>query len=163
MFLGLERLEALLQVVEPLVQHGVGPIGRDRAACFERASPNLPDRRLRGDLAVHHRLRERRLVAFVMPVPPVADQVDEEIALELFAIAERQPGRGDAGLRIVGVDVHDRNLERARQPARVERAVGIVRRGRKPDLVVRDDVDGAARRIAVQPVQVQGLGDDTLT
>ena len=83
-----------------------------------------------GDLLVHQRLRERRLVAFVVPVAPVADQVDQEVALERARYAARQPRRLDARFRVVGVDVHDRDLEAARQAARVRRAVPIFRPGR---------------------------------
>ena len=111
---------------------------------------------------VHHRLRERRLVAFVVSVAPVADEIDQEVALELRAIGERQPRRRDARFGIVGVHVDDRNLEPARQAAGVQRAVRVVRVRREPDLVVRDDVNRAAGRIARQPVQVQRLGDDAL-
>ena len=34
--------------------------------------------------------------------------------------------------------------------------------GREADLVVRDDVDRAAGRVALEPVQIQRLGDDAL-
>ena len=84
--------------------------------------------RVRRDLLVHQRLRERGLVAFVVPVAPVADQVDQEVALESLAVRERQPRRLDARFGIVGVDVDDRDLEAARQPARVRGAVRVFRR-----------------------------------
>ena len=81
--------------------------------------PELAHGRLRGDLPIHQRLGERRLVAFVVAVAAIADQIDQEVALELLAIRERQPRRLDARLGIVGVDVDDRNLEaRARARSR---------------------------------------------
>ena len=103
---------------------------------------------MRGDLLVHHRLRERRLVAFVVAVAPVADQVDQEVAPEPRAVLPRQARRLEAGDRIVGVDVDDRDLEAARQAAGVAGAVGLGRRGREPELVVGDDVDRAAGVVA---------------
>ena len=117
---------------------------------------------MRGDHPVHHRLRERRLVAFVVSVAAVADQVDQEVVAEARAIFPRQPRRLEAGDRIVGVDVHDRNLEAARQIAGVAGAVGLARRRREPELVVGDDVDRAAGVVAGEPRQVQRFGDDAL-
>ena len=114
------------------------------------------------DLLVHQRLGEPRLVPFVVAVAAVADQVDQEVPLEPRAIGERQPRRLDAGLRVVGVDVDDRDLEAARQPARVRRAERILGGGGEPELVVGDDVDRAAGRVAGQPAQVQRLGDHAL-
>ena len=106
----------------------VGAAGVDHAALDQRPRPDLAHRRVRGDLLVHQRLRERRLVALVVAVAAVADQVDEEVALEPRAVRERQPRRLDARYRIVGVDVDDRDLEAARQAARIRRAVGLAAR-----------------------------------
>ena len=78
------------------------------------------------------------------------------------AIRDRQARRLDARLGIVGVDVDDRDLESARQAARVRRAVFVVRAGREPELVVDDDVDRAAGVVAVEPREVQRLGDHPL-
>ena len=103
-----------------------------------------------------------RLVALVVAVTPVADEVDQEVETEADAIFPRQPRRLEAGDRIVGVDVDDRNLEAARQAARVAGAVGLAGRGREPELVVGDDVNRAAGVVAGQPRQVQRLGDDAL-
>jgi hypothetical protein len=113
--------------------------------------------------AVHRRLRERRLIAFVVAVTPVADEIDEDIALEGHAIAEREPRGRHAGLRVVGIHVKDGNLEAAREAARIQRAVGILGLGREANLVVRNDVNGAAGRVALEPVEVQGLGHDALS
>ena len=74
----------------------------------ERSREQLAHGRVRADLLVHQRLRERRLVAFVVPVTPVADQVDQEVAPEARAVLPRQPRGLEAGGRIVGVDVDDR-------------------------------------------------------
>ena len=62
------------------------------AALDERLRPDLAHGRMRGDLLVHERLREGRLVSFVVAVAAIADQVDEEVALETalrYAIASR--------------------------------------------------------------------------
>ena len=112
---------------------------------------------------VDDRLGERRLVALVVAVAAVADEVDQEVEAEAHAIFPRQPGRLEARDRIVGVDVHDRNLEAAREAAGVAGAVGLARRGGEPELVVGDDVNGAAGVVPGQARQVQRFGDDALT
>ena len=43
----------------------------------------LAHRRLLAIFRYIDRLRERRLVAFVVAVPPVADEIDQDVALEL--------------------------------------------------------------------------------
>jgi hypothetical protein len=72
---------------------------------------------------VHERLREGRLVAFVVAEATIADEIDQEVEPEARPILPCQPGGFQTRDRIIGVDVDDRNLEAARQAARVARAV----------------------------------------
>ena len=81
---------------------------------------------------------------------------------ELLAIGERQADRGDRSLGIVGVDVDDRHVEALREVARVARRPALGGVGREADLVVRDEVQRSAGRVAVEAVQVERLGDDAL-
>ena len=80
--LGPQLLVGLLQLVEVLLRAARPRRRRDHAALDQRAAPDLADGRLRRDLLVHQRLREARLVSLVVAVAPVADQVDQEVALE---------------------------------------------------------------------------------
>ena len=107
------------------------------------------------DLPIHQRLRERRLVAFVVSVTPVADQVDQEVALEAGAILPRETRGFETGCGIVRADVNDRDLESAGEAARVARAVRLAWCGREAELIVRDDVDGAASVVAVESREVE--------
>ncbi len=61
--------------------------------------------------AVHERLGKRRLVGFVVPMAPVAEQVDNDILFEL--LAEFSGGMGDFDNRvgIVPIYVKDRRLD----------------------------------------------------
>ena len=148
---GLSAVEHPLQLVQVIAVHvrrlGVG----DDAARRRGSGADLTDGRVRGDLLVHERLGERRLVAFVVAVAAVADQIDQEIALERRAVRDGETGRLDARFRIVGVDMDDRDLESTGEPARVQRAVGLARHRREPELIVHDDVNRAASRVARQP------------
>ena len=74
---------------------------------------------------VHQRLGEERLVALVVPPAAVADQVDQEVLAEAVAVGLRQPRDREAGLGVVGIDVHDRDLEALGQVAGVERRARI--------------------------------------
>ena len=60
------------------------------------------------------RLREGRLVAFVVPAPAIAVHVDHDVALELRAEIHRQPHDLRDGLGIFAVDVEDRDLQHLR-------------------------------------------------
>ena len=115
-----------------------------------------------GDGLVHHRLGERGLVPLVVAVAAVADEVDQEVAPEALAVFPGKAGRLEAGHRIVGIDVHDGNLEPAGDAARVTGAVGLVGCGREAELVVRDDVNRAARIVAGEAGQVQRFRHDAL-
>ena len=120
------------------------------------------NRRMLGDLLVHERLRVRRLVALVVAEPAVADDVHDHVAVELGAVGEREPHRRDRRLGIVGVHVDDRRVEALGDVARVARGALVLGIRREPDLVVRDQVQRAAGRVALQTEQVERLGDDPL-
>ena len=114
------------------------------------------------DRLVHLGLGVGGLVGLVVAKAAIADQVDQHVVAELLAEREREPHRRDAGRDVVGVDVDDRNVEalgQVRRPGRRARVVGI---GREADLVVLDQVDRAADRVAVERLQVQRLGDHAL-
>ena len=82
---------ACSSTVEVLLDHRFGRLVRRRSPCVDqRRRPQLlAHRRVRGDLLVHQRLRERRLVALVVAVAAVADQVDQEVAAEARAVVAR--------------------------------------------------------------------------
>ncbi len=93
--------------------------------------------RMLGDLLVHQRLRDHRLVGLVVAEAAEADEVDEHVAVELLAVLHRHLDREQADLRIVGVDVEDRRLGHLGDVGAVERAAGVARIGRREaDLVV---------------------------
>jgi hypothetical protein len=59
--------------------------------------------------------------------------------------------------------VDDRDVEALGQVAGVARRTTVGGVGREPDLVVRDDVQRSAGRVSTEPLEVERLGDDTLT
>ncbi len=121
--LRLQRRVYGFELVETFPDQSLRQLWRDRPLVDQRARPFLAHRRKRSDRLVHHRLGERRLIAFVVPMTPVTDQIDQEVEAEAHAVFPSQPRRFQARDRIVRVDVDDRNLEAARQAARVTGAV----------------------------------------
>jgi hypothetical protein len=117
---------------------------------------------VRRDPLGHQRLRERGFVALVVTVAPVADEIDDDVAAEAPAEGERKPDRRDRRFRIVGVDVDDRRVEALRQVARVPGRAPVGRVGGEADLVVSDQVQRAAGRVADEVLKVERLGDDAL-
>ena len=114
------------------------------------------------DPRVHLGLRVGGLVGLVVAEAAVADEVDDDVVAELLAEREGQAHGGDARGRVVGVDVDDRDVEALGEvggPPGRARVVGL---GGEADLVVRDQVDGAADLVAVERLEVQRLRDDAL-
>ena len=148
---GAEVFERLLGVFE-----------REVAAVHEQLGVELADRAALADHLVHARLRERGLVALVVAVAPVADHVDDDVLLERLAERERELHHAHARFGVVAVHVEDRRLHRLGDVGRVHgRAREAGRRG-EADLVVHDDVHGAADVVAGQLREVQRLRDHAL-
>ncbi len=133
---------------DPLVDEAVRPAGANRGVL--------------GDHLVHLGLGEGGLVPLVVAPAAVTDQIDQEVFAELVAVGAGKPGRHQAGLGVVGVDVDDRDLETFGEVAGVEGGAGVRPVGGEADLVVDDDVDGAAGGVAGQAGEVERFGDDAL-
>ena len=114
------------------------------------------------DLAVHQRLRERRFVAFVVAVAAIAVQVDDHIAIERLAELQRQLGHVDGRLGILGVHVENGHLNHLGHVGAVGRRAGVARRCREADLVIDDQVNGAAGLVAGQLREVERFGHQAL-
>ena len=136
--------------------------GGDHALLDQSRGELLAHGRVRRDPLSQQRLGVRRLVLLVVAEAPVADEVDDDVVAEAAAEREREPDRRDRRFRVVGVDVDDRDVEALREVARVARRAPLGRIGREADLVVRDQVQRAAGRVAGQAFDVQRLGDDPL-
>src|SRR4029453_8613530 len=63
---------------------------------------------------------------------------------------------------VVGVDVDDRDVEALREVRGPARGARVVRVGREADLVVLDQVQRAADRVAVEPLEGEPLRYDAL-
>ena len=154
------------RALEPVLEVGVGALVLflgDVAAADERIGVQGADGSLCLNEVVHQGLGHRGVVSLVVPAAAVADEVDHDIAVELLAIVERELGDPHDGLGVVPVDVHDGRLDGLGDVGRVDRRAALAGRGREPDLVVDDEVDGSARAVPAQLGHLQDLDDDALT
>ncbi len=145
-----------------VLEEGRGFLGAHDPLGGEGLRVLLANRRMIGDLRDHQRLRVRGLVLLVVAEAAIADEIDDDVAPELLPVRHREPYRRDRGLGIVGVDVDDGNVEALGEVARVARRPAFPWVGREPDLVVGDQVQGAARRVALQAGEVERFGHDSL-
>ena len=153
---------ALGEVLPDLLGELVGLLLRHDALLDQPRGVEVARRHLVLDLGRHLGLRVRRLVGLVVAEAAVADQVDQHVVAELLAEREREPHGGDAGGDVVGVDVDDRDVEALREVRGPARRARVVRVGGEADLVVLDQVQRAADRVAVEALQVERLRDDAL-
>jgi hypothetical protein len=98
------RLEASVEVGDDPAGLGVG----DVAAGDERVGVEPAHRGVLVDLFVHERLGVARVVALVVAVAPVADEVDDDVLVEGLAVGEGDAGDAHARLGVVPVHVEDR-------------------------------------------------------
>ena len=151
-------LEPLLEVVEGLL----GLLERELAPLDQRLGEELAHGAPVVDLGVHQRLRVAGVVALVVPVAPVADEVDDHVLVEPLAVGVGEPRHPHARLGVVAVDVEDRGLDDLGDVGGVEARPGGLGRGGEPDLVVDHDVDRAAHPVALDVAHVERLGHDAL-
>ncbi len=140
----------------------IGLVGRDDALRFEALPIDRERRRMRGDLLVHDRLGERRIVELVVTVAAIADEVDEDVLLERLPERDREARRVHGGFRIVAVHVEDGRLDHLAEVGRLPGEPVVFGRRREADLVVHDHVDRTARSIAGELGEPERLLDHAL-
>ena len=152
------RLEASTEGIERCL----GLLDRQVAATHEGLGVELAHAAHLLDRAVHQRLGVARVIALVVAVTSVADQVDHHVLVEALPEGEGQARRSHAGLWVVAVYVEDRRLDHLGHVSRVVARPRCRGAGREPDLVVDHDVDAAAGAVARQLREVERLGHDPL-
>ena len=159
---GPEALVGLAQRGGDPLHEGLRTFGGGDAFVDEPRGVALAHGGLRLDALRHERLGVRRVVLLLVAEAAIADEIDDEVVAELGAIREPEPDGAQRRLRVVGVDVHDRDVEALREVARVPGRAALDGIGRVPDLVVGDQVQRAAGGVPVEALQVERLGDDAL-
>jgi hypothetical protein len=115
------------------------------------------------DSLVHPWLGEARLVGLVVPVAPVADDINDDILLVLRTVISRELTNKRDGLCVVTVDVEDRCVDGFGNIGRIWRRSRETRVGREANLIIDDEVDCAASAIAREIVEAHSFIDDALS
>ncbi len=123
---------------------------------------NLPGGRMGLDFPVPQRLGNRGIVNLTVPMPAIADEIDHDGRAECVAIIQRDPAHPNDALKILGIDMENRNRQALGDIGTKPRRVAVARRGCKPDQIVHDDVHGTADVIARQLRHIQSLRPDAL-
>ena len=98
-----------------------------------------------------------------MTVTAIANEINDDVFLELLAILKRQTRHEDYGFRIIAVYVEDRCFDHLCNVGTVVRRTCVGRPARrKADLVVDNDVYGAARTETIGLRHLERLGDNAL-
>ena len=119
---------------------------------------DLPDIPELPDLPVHDGLGGGRLVRFAVAVPAVAHHVDNHVLLEFHAVIQGQFCDVHDSVGVIAVHVEDRRLHHLGDVRAIQGRTRIQRvAGGKTDLVIDDDMDGAAGAVTAGLGQVEGL------
>ena len=137
-------------------------LGTEQPFLDQLRGENVTNRRMFLDGLVHHWLRVCRFVGLVVAKAAVSDQVDDDVAAEFLPEGRGQPHRAHASGDVVGVDVNDRQVEAFRHIRGVAGRSSFFRIRRETELVVGDDVQGTASRVALQLCEVEDFSDDAL-
>ncbi len=114
------------------------------------------------DEAVHGGLGKVGLVPLVVAVAAVADDFNHHVGAEGLPVVQGQPRHMSRRLRVLAVDVKNRGRHHFGHVGGVEGRAGIGRKRGKTNLVVDDDVNGAAGPVPLQLGKVEGLGHHPL-
>ena len=97
-----------------------------------------------------------------MAVAAIADDVEHEVGGEFLAELGGHLGTPDDGLGVVAVHMQDRRLDRLGNVGAIQAGIGMCRDGGEADLVVDDDMHGAAGAVADELAHRQRLVDQAL-
>ncbi len=139
--------EAFLQSIAAFVRDAVRFVDRNLAQEQQAIEIALANGRLLVDLLVQEGLRERRLVPLVMSATAVAVHVEHDITLEALAEIHGQVHHLGDALRILAVDVKNRDLQHLGHVGRIRTRTGLIGRRREAELIVHHHMQCAAGRI----------------
>ena len=163
---GLEAFRGAERILEALAVGGLhfGDAGLiHHALSHQTPAVDFDHRRVLADPLVHDRLGECRLVGLVVAEAAIAEHVDDHRFAEFLPELGGDLGREHHRFGIVAVDVEDRRLDHLGHVARIGRGSRKDRAGGEADLVVDDEVDGAAGPVPPQPRQPEAFGHHALT
>ncbi len=155
-------IEDMLKLLSVIFQSAFGLLHGNVSAPNKSRRVTFANRSLAVDDVIHFWLRHRWVVAFVVATAAVTDHVDDDIFAEGLPVVHGELGHPDTGFRIVAIDVEYRCANRFRHISGIFTGPRVLRRRGEPDLVVHDNVHGAAGTVPTQKRQVERLGHHAL-
>ena len=155
-------LELDIELGAPVRAHLLHFVRADDVLRHELVGVDLAGRGVIAYGLVHQGLRERRLIALVVPVTAIAEHVNDNGVLEFLPKLGRHFGGKHHRFRIIAVGMKDRRLDHLGDVRGIRRGARITRIGSEPDLIVDDEMHRAAGAVAAQSRQAEALGDDPL-
>ena len=145
------------------LDHGVRAIGRQHALRHQLVAVQAAGARVLGDLLVHQRLGQAGRVLLVVAQLAEADDVDHDVLAELLAVVHGDLGALHHRLGVVPVHVQHGCIDHLHDVGAIQGRAAIARvAGGEADLVVDDQVHGAASAVATRLRQGQRLHDHAL-
>lgn len=120
---------------------------RDHALLDEFVRVYIVDAAVVLDLFVHQRLGKVGLVLLVVPVSPVAHDIDEDVLLEFLAVVHCYLHTLVEDVRLISVDVNYGRINCLRHFGAVVRRSALVGISRKSYLVIQDDMYYTSRAV----------------
>ena len=110
-----------------------------------------------GDFFVHQGLRKHRFIAFIVTVTAVANYVYDHVFLKTLTIFRSDAGTMGNGFDIISIDMKNRGIVCLGYIRTIVRGSRKPRGGGEADLVVNDDMNGAASFVAEQVGEILGF------
>ncbi len=160
--MGLGRLEFLVEPRMEGVDHRAHVRLEDRAFVDQLFGIDVERGGMGVYRLVHQGLGERRLVGLVVAEAAIAEHVHHRVLVEHLAEFDGDARGVYHRLGIVAVDVDDRRLHDQGQIGAIGRRARMLRRGGEADLVVDDEMNGAAGAKAPGAAHGETFGDHAL-
>src|ERR1700676_1313509 len=164
-FFVFDRLNIIKGHLEPKIEFGFerSCVVIAESAGFEKFPLiQLGNRRMLVDLRIQIGLSESRLVALVVAVTAIAIHIDDKVSPKFLSEIERELAHLHASKRVIAVNMENRDFDHLRDVGRVHGRTRVLRQSCESDLVVYDNVYGAACAVAVQLRHIQRFRDNPL-
>ena len=103
-------IESCLQFCVEIIESLLCFLDGDVTATDQGLCVKLSNRTLRVDDLIHQWLGVARIIAFVVTMLAVADEVNHHVLVEPLTEAQGEPCGSDAGFRVVAIDVENWRL-----------------------------------------------------
>src|SRR5262245_33338996 len=112
---------------------------------------------------IHPRLSKTRLIAFVVSVSAIADNIDYHVTLKGLTKIDRQHSHTSDRFGVIAVHMKDRRLNRFSNVGGVGPGKSIFRISGKANLIVDNNVDCPTSSITTQMCKIQRFTHNSLT